>query len=204
MCYFVNPEVLIPLSRFINLANADAIIRPDTKDYEIDNHAGKWKSVDYIILDGKQYFWMENQKFGKQAAAVVLDQYGKVILDQCKNGFSEQVKEELRAINNGRKTDQVPHNNLKQRMELWQKYFDNGNYLRSAEMTEEQNYNMIDNVLNNGVGEKAQKEENKRMDEKSAARVSLKTRLAEKKAQVEGQSKEHDVQENEKKSQREM
>lgn len=117
MCYFVNPEVLIPLSRFINLANADAIIRPDTKDYEIDNHAGKWKSVDYIILDGKQYFWMENQKFGKQAAAVVLDQYGKVILDQCKNGFSEQVKEELRAINNGRKTDQVPHNNLKQRME---------------------------------------------------------------------------------------
>ena len=76
--------------------------------------------------------------------------------------------------------------------------------LAKIEETEEQNYNMIDNVLNNGVGEKAQKEENKRMDEKSAARVSLKTRLAEKKAQVEGQSKEHDVQENEKKSQREM
>ena len=76
--------------------------------------------------------------------------------------------------------------------------------LAKIEETEEQNYNMIDNVLNNGVGEKAQREENKRMDEKSAARVSLKTRLAEKKAQVEGQSKEHDVQENEKKSQREM
>ena len=76
--------------------------------------------------------------------------------------------------------------------------------IAKIEETEEQNYNMIDNVLNNGVGEKAQKEENKRMDEKSAARVSLKTRLAEKKAQVEGQSKEHDVQENEKKSQREM
>ena len=76
--------------------------------------------------------------------------------------------------------------------------------LAKIEEAEEQNYNMIDNVLNNGVGEKAQKEENKRMEEKSAARVSLKTRLAEKKAQVEGQSKEHDVQENEKKSQREM
>ena len=76
--------------------------------------------------------------------------------------------------------------------------------LAKIEEAEEQNYNMIDNVLNNGVGEKAQREENKRMEEKSAARVSLKTRLAEKKAQVEGQSKEHDVQENEKKSQREM
>ena len=76
--------------------------------------------------------------------------------------------------------------------------------LAKIEEAEEQNYNMIDIVLNNGVGEKAQREENKRMEEKPPARVSLKVRLAEKKAQVEGKSKEHDVQENEKKSHREM
>ena len=76
--------------------------------------------------------------------------------------------------------------------------------LVKIEEAEEQNYNMIDNVLNNGVGEKAQREENKRMEEKPTVRLSLKSRLAEKKSQVEGQSKEHDVQENEKKSQREM
>ena len=72
--------------------------------------------------------------------------------------------------------------------------------LAKIEEAEEQNYNMIDNVLNNGVGEKAQREENKRMEEKPTVRISLKSRLAEKKSQVEGQSKEHDVQENEKKS----
>ena len=76
--------------------------------------------------------------------------------------------------------------------------------LAKIEEAEEQNYNMIDNVLNNGVGEKAQREENKRMEEKPTVRLSLKSRLAEKKSQVEGQSKEHDVQENEKKSQREI
>lgn len=76
--------------------------------------------------------------------------------------------------------------------------------LAKIEEAEEQNYNMIDNVLNNGVGEKAQREKNKRMEEKPPARVSLKVRLAEKKAQIEGKSKEHDVQENEKKSHREM
>ena len=76
--------------------------------------------------------------------------------------------------------------------------------LAKIEEAEEQNYNMIDNVLNNGVGEKAQREENKRMEEKPTVRLSLKSRLAEKKSQVEGQSKEHDVQENEKKSQSEM
>ena len=76
--------------------------------------------------------------------------------------------------------------------------------LAKIEEAEEQNYNMIDNVLNNGVGEKAQREENKRMEEKPTVRISLKSRLAEKKSQVEGKSKEHDVQENEKKSHREM
>ena len=50
--------------------------------------------------------------------------------------------------------------------------------LAKIEEAEEQNYNMIDNVLNNGVGEKAQREENKRMEEKPTVRLSLKSRLA--------------------------
>ena len=37
----------------------------------------------------------------------------------------------------------------KERLSVWQKYFINGEYLRSAEMAEEQNYNMIDGRINN-------------------------------------------------------
>ena len=95
--------------------------------------------------------------------------------------------------------------------------------LAKVEEMEEQNYNMVDNVLNNGAGEKAQKEENKREQERPAARTSLKARLAnkreqerpaartslkarlaEKKALVSGQRKDHDAQENAKNNQREM
>lgn len=65
--------------------------------------------------------------------------------------------------------------------------------LAKIEEMEEQNYNMIDNVLNNGV-EKAQKQ--------TAVRTSLKARLAEKKAQVAGHGEEG--QENMKKSQRDI
>lgn len=75
--------------------------------------------------------------------------------------------------------------------------------LAKIEEMEEQNYNMIDNVLNNGA-EKAQREANKKEQEQPAARVSLKARLAEKKAQVAGHSGEYDAQENIKKNQREM
>ena len=34
-------------------------------------------------------------------------------------------------------------------LETWQKAYENGEYLRSAEITEEQNYNMIDGRMNN-------------------------------------------------------
>lgn len=75
--------------------------------------------------------------------------------------------------------------------------------LAKIEEMEEQNYNMIDNVLNNGA-EKAQREANKKNQEQSAVKVSLKARLAEKKAQVEGSGQEHEAQENTKKNQREI
>ena len=75
--------------------------------------------------------------------------------------------------------------------------------LAKIEEMEEENYNMKDKVLNNGV-EKAQREANKKNQEQSAVKVSLKARLAEKKAQVAGSGQEHEVQENTKKNQREM
>ncbi len=65
---------------------------------------------------------------------------------------------------------------------------------------EEQNFNMVDNILNNDAGEKAQKEEKKKAQDKRAEKSSLKVRLAEKKAKVAGQG--HD--ENTKNQQREI
>ena len=76
--------------------------------------------------------------------------------------------------------------------------------LAKIEEMEEQNYNMVDNVLNNGTGEKDRKEENKKQQKRPAARTSLKARLAEKKALVSGKGKDHEAQENIKNNQREM
>ena len=75
--------------------------------------------------------------------------------------------------------------------------------LAKIEEMEEQNYNMIDNMLNNGA-EKAQREANKKDQEQPAVKVSLKARLAEKKEQLAGSGQEHEVQENTKKNQRDI
>ena len=75
--------------------------------------------------------------------------------------------------------------------------------LAKIEEMEEQNYNMIDNVLNNGA-EKAKRQANKKEQQQPMEKVSLKARLAEKKAQVAGHGQENEVKENTKKNQREM
>lgn len=75
--------------------------------------------------------------------------------------------------------------------------------LAKVEEMEEQNYNMIDNVLNNGA-EKAKKEDDRKEMDKPRGRVSLKDRLAEKKAIIAGNDKSAETQENIKKNQREM
>ena len=91
----------------------------------------------------------------------------------------------------------------KRAMELLEKLAEYKPLAKIEEM-EEQNYNMVDNVLNNGAGEKAGKEKNKKEQERPAAKASLKARLAEKKALVSGQGKDHEAQENIKNNQREM
>ena len=77
--------------------------------------------------------------------------------------------------------------------------------LAKIEELEEQNYNMIDNVLNNGVEKFNREEEKKAQQEKPQARSSLKERLAAKqKEATQGNNKDTKEQEKSKNSHREM
>lgn len=46
----------------------------------------------------------------------------------------------------------------------WMKYLENGEYLRAAEVSEEQNYNMIDGKNNNRVAKKDAPAQNKKSE----------------------------------------
>lgn len=77
--------------------------------------------------------------------------------------------------------------------------------LAKIEELEEQNYNMIDERLNNGVEKFNREEEKKEKQEKPQARSSLKERLAAKqKEAAQGNNKDMNEQEKLKKSHREM
>lgn len=92
---------------------------------------------------------MEHTVYGREAANVVLDEDGKVVVDRVYHGFDETVKKQIREYLNPTPSVPEPEKQRKPPLENWQKAYENGEYLRSAEMTDEQNYNMIDGRMNN-------------------------------------------------------
>ena len=149
--YYVDPERLIVLAGFFHTTASTALLSIDTTDYQIEGRDGNFLAADEIWIDGQHFFLMQSQQFGKNAAYVVLDSNGKVAAEDTTVGFTEEVIRQIRAYmeqqNIARsqpvRTSAIPP------MENWQKSFENGEYLRSAEMAEEQNYSMIDGRMNN-------------------------------------------------------
>ena len=111
---------------------------------------------------------MEHEEYGTRAAYVILSEEGTVVMNDCYNGFDEEARHNIQNFmqqqvakeQEQQRQQQIQHKPdwqtqpegiQKKKPELanWQKVMDNGEYLRSAEMTEEANYNMIDGLMNN-------------------------------------------------------
>ena len=103
-------------------------------------------------VDGEQFYLMEHQKYGNQAQGVILDAYGKMIIEECEQGFDETTKQKIHDYIQ----QQIPQNPVHQirqqnqlRLEHYQKYYQNGTYERSRESGTEANYDMVDGLVNN-------------------------------------------------------
>lgn len=169
--YYIDKESLVVIAGFIRFASSSSLITMDTKDYPIEGYKGSWVATDEIIVDGKQFFMMENEQYGRNVAAVIMDEEGKLVTDDCTNGFDEKALQQIQEYLHPPKNEHLK----KLEMENYQKYYENGEYLRSAEITEEQNYNMIDGRINN-------KKKRKISDPKN--RPSVLKRLNEKRAEL--------------------
>ena len=176
MAYYVDPNRLILLPDFFGQPSSAALISIDTAGYMIDGRKGSWMAADSAMIDGKLYYLMLSENYGRKAPYVVVDDHGTVMTTD-NQGFTDdcisRIRETERQLELKRQADRAvvgmggsPH------LENWQKRYENGEYLRAAEMSSEQNYNMIDGLLNNGA------------DDNNGQRRSVLGRLSEKKAEM--------------------
>ena len=171
--YYVNKDTFIEIPDFMKVTSSESgELTKDTVGYEIEGKDGTWEVVDYLLVEGKNYFLMEHEQYGTNVAYVILDQNGKVIVDSVYNGFDDMVKQQIRDYLHPPVQEQT--GNSKPKLDNWQKYMENGEYLRSAEITEEANYNMIDGLKNNAAPK----------EKKNRPKESILAKLNEKKEEV--------------------
>ena len=95
--YYVELDRLRVLPEFIRLHPKNAAIDMDTSDFKIPGMGDElWSACDSIIIDGEQFFLMENCRFRKDAAMPVLDAYGRLVVAQSFHGFSPDVIDQIR------------------------------------------------------------------------------------------------------------
>lgn len=184
--YYVNKDTFIEIPDFMKVTSSESGgLTKDTVGYEIAGKDGTWEVIDYLLVEGKNYFLMEHEQYGKDVAYVVLDQKGNVLVDSTYNGFDDVVKQKILDSLHPPVQEQEQTEGYKPKLDNWQKYMENGEYLRSAEITEEANYNMIDGLKNNV----APKDKKNRQKESVLAKLNEKkekiARLSEKKAMCE-------------------
>ena len=176
--YYVEKEGFTVIAGFIRNGSSGALVSFDTTHFHIKGKEGSWLAFDSVIIDGRQFFLMEHETYGKEAAWVVLDEDGKLIVDNVYQGFDQTVLQQIKDYLNPTQNvtepqvQDLPSGNSKEKqpLENWQKYMENGEYLRNIESGEEQNYSFIDGNKNNG--------------KKKNGRVSVLKKLRQKQAEI--------------------
>ena len=199
--YYINKDGFIIVPEFLTIkSSSDTRLSVDTTGYEIEGKKGTWLAQDYILMNEKKWFLMEHEGYGTRAAYVILSEDGAVVMNDCYNGFDEEARRNIQTFmqqqaakeQEQQRQQQVqsqmqpnqtqqPQGQQKKKPELanWQKVMDNGEYLRSAEMAEEANYNMIDGLMNNTPKKK----------DKNAPRRSVLKRLRKHQQKIASQGK---------------
>ena len=149
--YYVDINNLILIPGFFRINPSSAMITMETKGFVLDGRKGSWMASDETIIDGKQFFLMESETYGWSAAYAVVDDQGRKVGEDTYSGFDDRTIQQIRHYLNAPQAavDHTRTQDGKIKLEIYQQYFENGEYLRSVESGTEQNYNMIDGVANN-------------------------------------------------------
>ena len=218
----------------------DFEMNADTSGLTVAGHIGTWHTIDRHEVGGHSFYLMEHDTYGDEAACIIVDERGKLVLDDVYNGFDDdtlrlldlEVKEvsEMpdpalsvqdmkdygyawagvlpagqeaaeKALEKGCEVYRLYSDNteglcvdakeiadhatkggmLGISKESWMAALEKENYLKAAEMSMEDDYGMIDGIINNGPKEdKTAAVKAPETGEKSSIMERLKSAKAEK------------------------
>ena len=148
--YFVDKDSLVVVAGFIRSSSSGILVTLDTKNLFIDGCAGTWMATEECVVESRHFFLMQHEVYKEKAPNMIVDASGKLVSTEIRKGLDEDARKKILDYLHPplieKPVNQKP--SLHQ-MEHYQKFYENGEYVRAVESTTEQNYNMIDGCANN-------------------------------------------------------
>ena len=138
----------------------DAFVNLDSSGIAVSGHYGTWHTLESHNIQGQEFYLMESDEFGRDAANVIVDGSGKLVAEDVLTGFTPEI---IQMITEEQQL--APHlTNLLQEEETHRRQSSEltttekaaaelgtkpespaeKNYLKAAEEYQEENYNCID------------------------------------------------------------
>lgn len=147
---FVDKDSLVVVAGFIRSSSSGILVTLDTKNLSIDGCAGTWMATEECVVEGQSFFLMEHEVYKGKAPSKIVDAAGKLVAPEIRKGFDEDARKKILDYLHPPQPEKVAAKKPQQHeMEHYQKFYENGEYVRAVESTTEQNYNMIDGCTNN-------------------------------------------------------
>lgn len=143
-------DSLVVVAGFIRSSSSGILVTLDTKNLFIDGCAGTWMATEECVVESQHFFLMQHEVYKEKAPNVIVGASGKLVSTEIRKGLDEDARKKILDYLHPplmeKPMNQKP--SLHQ-MEHYQKFYENGEYVRAVESTTEQNYNMIDGCANN-------------------------------------------------------
>ena len=137
----------------------DAFVNLESSGIAVSGHYGTWHTLKSHNIQGREFYLMESDEFGRDAANVIVDGTGKLVAEDVLTGFTPEIVQMITE-----EQQLAPHlTNLLQDEEMHRRQTSEltaenaatepnrkpetpaeKNYLKAAEEYQEENYNCID------------------------------------------------------------
>ena len=72
-----------------SIEQKDFEMNADTSGLTVAGHIGTWHTIDQHEVGGHSFYLMEHDTYGDEAACIIVDERGKLVLDDVYNGFDD-------------------------------------------------------------------------------------------------------------------
>ena len=87
--FFDKTNLKIILNNNLSYSIPSSTSRILLEGIRVESHVGTWYSISHKVYDGEIYFLLEHEEYGDEAANIIIDIDGYVVLEGVRNGFDD-------------------------------------------------------------------------------------------------------------------